>query len=458
MSTEVWFRDPANYVKELIECGAGLIAWNRGVIIKRRIDPVGWAELYYGKAIPVRQIIIGQDGSVEVGPGRNLDKPLAVYPTWSGGDDIAFLEEMMAKNVGDDRDVCFDMTIPVEERPVYGQEHRVVVTEVPKTSSGPGRAFMRKLKELQEDYPDCKLMVHGLYSYKFAFGMGFAAADMEPRSAAANGKLMVPAGGEIPYQKVQGKPTWITVLGMKPGDLDVPRMRCIYNIKSAMWAGANYASLHNPRATRHENVDTTTPTASYTPPEGRSLPVTVKAHEGDKTLCNMCSLQLDCKQFRAGEVCSLTDGNTGELARFFGTRDSQSIVDGLSVLMQMGARRLENAAQEEAIIGDTNPEVSKMINSLFAQGVTLAKLLDPSMRGGGVKVQVGVINGQATAAVSSGGNPNELVGGVMRSLEQQGIPREKITPELVMATIQGMANPDNKARAIEGAVIAERDE
>ena len=70
-------------------------------------------------------------------------------------------------------------------------------------------------------------------------------------------------------------------------------------------------------------------------------------------------------------------------------------------------------------------------------------------------MQVGVINGQATAAVSAGGNPNELVGSVMRSLEQQGIPRDKITPDLVMSTIKAMTSPEDRQRAIEGAVIAE---
>jgi hypothetical protein len=121
----------------------------------------------------------------------------------------------------------------------------------------------------------------------------------------------------------------------------------------------------------------------------------------------------------------------------------------------MQANRLERAAAEEESLGEISPEVSKIINSLFAQGVTLAKLIDPSLRGGGVKVQVGVVNGQATAAISSGNTPAELTGSVVRALEAQGITRDKITPDLVMATLQGMASPESRTRAIEGAVIAE---
>jgi hypothetical protein len=118
------------------------------------------------------------------------------------------------------------------------------------------------------------------------------------------------------------------------------------------------------------------------------------------------------------------------------------------------ANRLERAAGIEQELDDISPEVSKLINSLFSQGVTLAKLLDPSLRGGGVKVQVGVLNGQATAAVSTS-TPAELTGQVVRALEAQGIPRDKITPDLVMATLQGMADKDRVQPAIEGAVISE---
>jgi hypothetical protein len=51
--------------------------------------------------------------------------------------------------------------------------------------------------------------------------------------------------------------------------------------------------------------------------------------------------------------------------------------------------------------------------------------------------------------------PAELTGQVVRALEAQGIPRDKITPDLVMATLQGMADKDRVQPAIEGAVIAE---
>lgn len=454
MPTEVFFRDPYNYVRELVECGQMKITWNRGVLLKRSIDPVAWAELYYGAGMPVRQFCVGSQGTAEVGPGRGMDKPLAVYPTWTYGDPLTFLEDMLANPIGQDLRACADMNLTPDERPVYNQEHIVFVTGMPPVNTGPGRSLLALIKRMQEDHPEAKLFVHGMYSFKYAFGMGFWGADIEPRNAAAQGSLQMAGGGEVKYQKAQSNPQWITVVGMKPGDLDSPRGRCIFNIKSAVWAGANLDSMRTPKTTRSTPVDITSSDAAYEHPRGQALPRNAVARAGDKTLCDVCSLQLSCKQFRQGEVCSLSDSETSRLAKLFGTRDSQSIVSGLQQLAMLQANRLERAAGIEQELDDISPEVSKLINSLFSQGVTLAKLLDPSLRGGGVKVQVGVLNGQATAAVSTS-TPAELTGQVVRALEAQGIPRDKITPDLVMATLQGMADKDRVQPAIEGAVIAE---
>jgi hypothetical protein len=454
MATEVWFRDPYNYVRELIECGQGLIAWNRGVLIKRSIDPVSWAQLYYGESMPVRQLCIGSQGTAEVGPGRGLDHPIAVYPTWTYGDPLVYLEDMLARPVGQDMHACTDLNLARDERPVFGQEHRVVVTGLPNLSSGLGRNLITILKHLQEDHPEANLMLHGTYSFKMCFGLGFRSADVEPRTGAASGTLLLANGAEANYKRVQKEPTWLKAVGMTPGDLDVPRNRCIFNIRSAVWSAANLAKVKNFRSTRHENVDTKTPDVNYVMPEGRNIIPAKLGRVGTKVVCNACTLQLSCKQFRRDEVCSLTDSDTGKLARLFGTRDSRGIVDGLQALAMLQANRLETAVSIEEELGDISPEVSKLINSLFSQGVTLAKLLDPTLRGGGVKVQVGVVNGQATAAVSTS-TPAELTGNVVRALEAQGIPRDKITPQMVMATIEGMGNPENVQRAVEGTVISE---
>jgi hypothetical protein len=65
VSTEVWFRNPDTYIRELVECGVFQIAWDRGYLVKRKVDPIKHAELYYGQAYPWRVLAIGPQGSAE---------------------------------------------------------------------------------------------------------------------------------------------------------------------------------------------------------------------------------------------------------------------------------------------------------------------------------------------------------------------------------------------------------
>jgi hypothetical protein len=459
MMTEVWFRNPEFYVKELVEVGVANIVWDRGYVHKKRIDPDKHAQLYFGFAIPYRVLMVGEQGTAELRQDHGMDNPFAVYPTWVYGDDLTILEDMLENPAGQNMVACNDKKTPVDERPVWGQEHRVVVTDLPNINTGPGRKMMRILKELQEDYPDAILHVHGLYSYRTCFGLGFRSADVEPRSTAAKGKVILTSGKEVRYEQVVKSADAATVLGFKPVDLNVPRNRCMFNIKSAMWAGQYYNDIFNYKSQRSQSksVDTTSPDAEFKPDtNNRTFTKNLLApQEGDKFHCTTCSLQNECKYFRDGAVCTLPDAEPKELATFFRTRDSSMIIDGLGILMQANSRRLERSIKEEELFNEVNPEVTKMINQVFDQGIKLAKLVDPSLRGG-AKVQVSV--GPGGSAQINGGTPRDMVATVIRQLESQGIAREDITPDMVKGLLEGMANPDKTSRAVEGTVIAHNDE
>lgn len=456
MPTEVWFRNPHDYIRELVECGEYLIAWDRGLLVKKRIDPVKHASLYFGKAYPFRVLLVGEQGTAELRDGDTLENPTAVYPTWCYGEDSAILEEMIAKPVGQDLTICSDRTIAPDERPVYGQEHRVVITELPDAKTGPARKFLRYLKELQEDYPDCIIHIHGLYSYRVAFGLGFAAADVEPRTAAQKGKVHMPSGSEEKFERAQSNPQWVTALGFKPVDLAVPRNRCMYNIKSAKWAGANYDKLFNFKSRGSHTPDIEASDKDYEPATTVSrMSSPKKAKDGDQYICNTCSLQNECKYFRDGAVCSVPGAEPTSLARFFKTRDSDTIIDGLGTLLAANSRRLERGLKEEEDFGELNSDVSKVMGQVFEQGVKLAKLVDPNLRGG-AKVQVNV--GAGGAAAVSAGNPRQLIAAAVRELESRGIPRENITPELIQGLLSGMGSPEHARQAIEGTIISHADQ
>lgn len=458
MTTEVWFRNPDNYILELIEVGESNIVWDRGYLVKKKIDAAKHAELYFGNASPHRILLVGTQGTAELRAGDTLMKPSAVYPTWAYGEDLALLEEFIEKPAGKDMVACNDRTVPGDERPVWGQEHRVVVTDLPPVSTGPGRRFLTTLKTLQEDYPECIIHVHGLYSYRGAFGMGFASADIEPRTVAQKGKVTLPSGNEVRFEVAQSNANWITVVGFKPAELSVPRVRCMFNIKSALWAGKHYDEIFNFKTTRDKTpVDITSSDEDHEPQTNNRVMMKngTVAKDGDKVLCDTCSLQTDCKYFRTGAVCTVPDAEPNELAKMFKTRDSQLIIDGLGTLVAANTRRLERGMKEEEAFGDVNPEVTRMLGQVFDQGIKLAKLVDPALRGG-AKVQVNV--GAGGAAAISGADPRQLIASAVRALELEGIPRDQITQEMIQGLLSGMANPNHAQRAIEGQVIAKRDE
>jgi len=181
-----------------------------------------------------------------------------------------------------------------------------------------GRNFLRYLKTLQEDFPNAIIHLHGTYSYRSAFGLGFGSADVEPRTAAQKGKVHTPAGKEEKYEKLQQNPHWAAALGYRPAELEVPRNRCMYNIKSALWAGANYEELFKFKTRGVGSRDYTSPDSEHVPAETSSpfMPSAPKAQEGDKMICNTCSLQDKCRYFRDGAVCTVPGAETTKLAHF----------------------------------------------------------------------------------------------------------------------------------------------
>lgn len=451
MGTQVWFRNPHNYIRELVECGITNIAWSRGFLLKKKIEPHKHAKLYFGSD-PFRLLLVGEQGTAELTQDHDFKNPKAVYPTWTYGEELDVLENYLAYPVGEDQEICAIKGIAPDELPVFGQEHRVVVTGLPAGNLAAGRAILRAIHELQEDYPEAIIHLHGPYGWRIAFGSGIRSSDVEVRTSAQKGKVILPNGSEIIYEKAPAKADWIRLLGYHPADLSVPRMRCMFNIQSALWAGENYAEMFRFR----KNVmsappDITTPDTSFTKPETKDIVSrTAVAKPGDKFTCDTCSLMDSCKYYREGAVCSVPDAEPKALTEYFNTRDSGQILDGLAILMKSGVKRYERGVQEEGIVGEIIPEVTKMQTALFEQGVKLAKLVDPALRTtSGVQVNVG---GGSAVQVNSG-SPRQVIAQVIREFEARGIAREDITPKMIEGAMSGISSPEERTRTVEAMVI-----
>ncbi len=448
--SELWLRNPHNYSREVAEVGHLNIAWDRGLLVKRAIDPEKHAKLYFGEHGPWRLLLVGEQGTAELDHEHDFKNPKAVYPTWKYGESFELLEEMIQFPLGADRDAC-EADVPPDERPVFGQEHRVLLTELPSAQLSSTKAFLRRVTELQEDYPDCKVHIHGTYSWRVAFGLGFAAADVDPRVDAAKGKVVLPTGKVMAFERALGATQWINLMGMKVVDLKVPRNRCIYNIKSAMWAAENYEKNIRFKSRGKSEVDHSSPMAIT--PVGQSIHSgNVTPQPGDKIICNSCSLSNGCKYYREGAVCSVPGTDSSALAKAFQSRDSDRIIDGLGSIMAVGVSRAERALIDEEEYSEVDPEVTKMLNQLFQQGEKLAKLVNPNLRGG-ARVQVNV--GTNGASVQSG-SANQMVANILASFEARGIDRSQVTPAMIQEELAARAHPPEQitsSTTVPGTVV-----
>lgn len=447
--SEIWFRNPHAYVKELAEVGGQqLIAWDRGMLIKRHIEPVVHAKVYFGAESDFRILAVGPQGTAELDKDHTLENPKAVYPTWEYGEDFNILEEMCANNIADDYDAVL-ADVPVDERPVPNQEHRVVITNLPNSSLSSSRPFYRHLAELQEEYPEVIIHLHGSYSYKIIFGMGYRSGDFEPRTAAANGRIFLPNGKELPFARAVGYTQWVNLLGMSVTDLKVPRNRCIFNIKSAKHAAEFYNQDIKFKTRGSHFVDPDSPTTVVPTTSASRSRSAMSPVEGDKITCDTCSLAPSCKYYREGAACSMPGSETNPLVKLFKTRDSDRIIDGLGTILGAQAQRLERGMEAEDDMDTLDPEVTKIMNQLFTNGVKLAKLVDPSL----TKPMVQINTGKAQQVANA--SPNQLAAQVVRALEDEGIKRENITPEMFERMLQRMTGVDPAPQAIEGSVVNE---
>lgn len=455
MTTEVWFRNPRAYIREIVEVRHVLVVWDKGTLVKHSIDPVKFLDLHVPTDLHYRGLIVGniEQGCAEFSRGGNPEKPDAVYPVWSAEEEsIDDLEEILKYSAGEDPETCEDESVSCAYRPVLGQEHRVILTDIPSLVMGPGRKLIRLLSELQHEYPDAIMHLHATYSWKAMFGNGLRAADFDGRTQAAKGDVYLPNGRAVTHRQAANYPQWVTLLGMKPVELEVPRNRCIYNMKSALWASKNYDTNVKFKSRGDGTLiaaDTQTPTAYLKPHEAKHSRTSGLPYQpGDKFTCDTCSVADACKYYRQGAVCSVPGTEQKKLADFFNTRDADSIITGLGALLSKQADRLERGMEDEEYGEELDPEVSKLINSLFGNGVKLAKLTNPELNGG---TKVGVfVNGGQGAQVAVGSSASQLTAAIVRELEEKGVAREDITPEMIGQVLSGEAHtqPAIEARAV----------
>lgn len=446
MDTEVWLRNPHPYMREAVDAQARRFVWTSRAAARAGVDPKRFTDLNLPPDVDYRLILLSgsRGGAVEVTRRRTFNAPVAVYPVWSyGTHSPRRLLELLTLEPWEDPKLNRPDQ-PDNTRPVPGQERRLFVMG-PMGQRSIGQKFYSDLAILQDRHPEVIIHLHGMRGFRTMFGLPFRAVDFDPALIADEKSVTLPNGRHLPVEELdEHHQMWVHLAGLGVRDLDSWSGRALFNIRAAQWAGKHYREnivfLARGKARPSDSVHTRMREGGAVITARR--PVTL----GDKFLCNVCSVQDTCKYFREGGVCSIPDSEPAELASFFKTRNADTIIEGLTTLLASEAHRYKKGVQAEPYRDDDtlDPELTKLAKNLFDNGVKLAKLLNPALAGGpkvGVQVNVG-----AAGALSSG-TPNALMASIIAQLEAQGIPRDKITPEMVM----GLLEPP---KAIDAKVVA----
>lgn len=442
MATEVWFRNPKLYIRQLALHGQDKIVWLRGDLVKKRIEPVHYIKGTYGPSRAWRCLVIATTGAHEyTEKSRDETDFAACYPVWQYGEPLQTLEILASENCANDPASWDDATIDPFYRPKPDQEHRIVVMDLPPSTSGAGRRFLSDVGEIQESFPDAIIHLTGCWAYSVAFGYGTRSCDLDPHFMTSKNKLVLPNGREIKSENVGQNKMWAHVIGHSAMAEEYEDMDKVlkFNIDSANWAGKFYADNEKFRVRNNITKNEFVPPQSQSHWTSHKLPALQSV---DMVTCDTCSRKDNCKYYRAAAICSVPGANVSELAKHFRTRDSDTIIDALGALVALEADRIQEGRENEVEAGNLDPHVTAAINSAFNHGEKLAKLIDPKLRSPKLAVQVNNI-GQGDAT-----NLRVLAAEAVKTLEASGIPRSEQSTEMIMKAI-GAAAPVLEGRVVE---------
>lgn len=460
MTTELWLRDPTTYALDAVTNGFKRFTFTWSSLQRAKIDPLSYMRKWcIGTNTDVEFMVIGPQGASHYRGLSRHENPVGVYPVWTPDMSIRDLEDMMASPVGEENPEIFE-SLPDGLRPREGQEHRVVISKFFHATAGPTKSLLQEMNLLAIQYPDCKLHVHEMQHFGLMFSNEFYSADFHPVGPAFGRPMWIYLPNGIMLQQ-HDRPEWgayeewINMLGFQLRQVSTDRrILTAFNMRSAEWASKYFTSDLTLKMRYRPTLDEAgVPRVSFKPAtqgqRKRALTAAVRSTlyrnrdtDTDFVLCNWCMYRSTCKLVRVDSVCIYKGADTVALADAFGSRNADRIIDGLTDLLKMQADRTERAVQDEAISGETDLDVTRQMNSLFKNGVMLAKLLNPELNGKGVTVNV---NNQNNVAAISAADPRQLVSNAVRALEAQGIAREDITEDLIRIMLQ---NPGQDVRAI----------
>jgi hypothetical protein len=465
--TEVWFRTPLPYLSEARELGVKNWCMDFGYMQKKHIEnPVAWATLQFGLDADWRLLVPDHfKGEATLWESGTRD-PVGIFPMWMGHEPFGKLIELIEDPWAERKKQIFTRRIPE-------QDHVIVVSELPSlqdagpssnNSLSPGVRFYNELSEIQEEFPDVKIILHGSYAFSKMFGLSFKAVTYDPSQASGAGRVFLPNGKTVTFARDKYAPKlgyWYNLLGHTYAELKESRTaRRYYNVKSALFAGRYYKSLDRFRVSRGLENMMAPEIEDFVKTNSMVFTRNMAAQPGDRVVCDDCSLWMGCKLFREGAICAVGNSPMKDVNKLFKTRDSDSIIKALTALAATNAERAEAALEVEAKAmnseegGEVDPDLTKLLESTFKMGDRLLQIVDPSQRTGRAAVNVNVGSGAQRVEITQS-QPQQQVAHIYSMLEAQGYSRDQITPELVAEVLENLGGTQpqiENGKVIQGEV------
>lgn len=453
---QLWLRDPFEYLPHVIDTPWQRVrtVWSADYIAETGIDPM----------------------------------KVMTYLVPAGNWDALLIDDEAAYLVQGDSDVVKKWTIWRYGQPMkrlmecFASGKRFVVEfpgmETPKKDRDDFEFYFDKFRKA---CPDAKPHIHGIVSYSRGIGSHPYSVDFDLSHLPKMGAIQLPSGrlvrraelAKIAESDSGRHRFWAAMLGyLTLEHITTYADRVVFEMRSMSWAANNWDKIsatkfeaiprvEKPLVYLDEEADASyeerlremaSPDSTYMP---RQMVTTVQENRWgwrprkplptDRIACDTCSLADVCKAFRQGSVCAVPNTEGDSLRKKFGTRSSSAIIAGLQELMQENAGRIRKALDAESINAEDSgnysldPELTKLINHTINHGEKVAKLVDPRLRPGpAALVQVNNNNGQPQ--ISAQPSPQQLTATVVRELEEQGMKREDITPEIINDRIKVLAN------------------
>lgn len=436
---DLFWRNPRQYGDQLVSLGECNVSWDKGILDRYNIDQQKWSRIKFGPlGKKWRSYSVGLDYTVEYDADSGPGRPRGVYPTWDfNALPIEELDWLIQNPWGDDLDFTTDLTIPFAERPVKGQPHRIFITNVPASNTLPGRKAIVLLADVQRKRPDVELHMHRQYDYGVLFGNGFKSGSLEPFELAGRGNLMFPDGSRIdvktPAAKYMSKKT--RAFGWEVTELAKEKTnRVLFNIQTGRFASLHWKKDYKTplNVPSDHKADSVSASADVAPLSIKRLSPGLKGMEqGDRIICNVCSLKAKCGYYREGSVCTVPGSQMKKLAEQFKTTNPDAIKEGMRQVLERQANVVDERLQDHESRGqdDIDPNLMKDMNSLFANAHKLYQLERPKP---GMNLNIGI---NASGVTVQGNDPRQIAAHITAELEAaHGVGN--VTDEMVMQRLQ----------------------